>query len=56
MSGRRFGFSRRDTLGLGAGAAATLIVPSVLTSEAWSQEAERHGISGFGDLKYPAYF
>jgi microcin C transport system substrate-binding protein len=56
MSGRRFGFSRRDTLGLGAGAAATLIVPSVLTSEAWSQEAERHGISGFGDLKYPADF
>jgi microcin C transport system substrate-binding protein len=32
------------------------IVPSVLTSEAWSQEAERLGISGFGDLKYPADF
>jgi microcin C transport system substrate-binding protein len=56
MSGRRSGFSRRDTLGLGAGVAATLIVPSVLTSGAWAQDAERHGISGFGDLKYPADF
>ena len=50
------GFTRRNALALGAGAAATLVVPPVLTSEALAQDGERHGMSGFGDLKYPADF
>jgi microcin C transport system substrate-binding protein len=41
---------------LGAGAAATVLVPSVLTSGAVAQDGERHGMSGFGDLKYPPDF
>ncbi len=53
---RRSGLTRRNALALGAGAAATLVVPPVLTSEALAQDAERHGMSGFGDLKYPADF
>jgi microcin C transport system substrate-binding protein len=44
--------SRRDALALGAGAAATLMVPSARAQG----EVERHGISAFGDLKYPADF
>jgi microcin C transport system substrate-binding protein len=44
--------SRREALALGAAAAAT-----VTASPAPSQtEVERHGISAFGDLKYPANF
>jgi microcin C transport system substrate-binding protein len=44
--------TRRDTLVLGAGAAVALSVPRVLAQEA----PERHGMSAFGDLKYPADF
>src|SRR5207245_10859078 len=40
------------TLALGAGALA-----STLARPAWAEEGpERHGISAFGDLKYPAGF
>jgi microcin C transport system substrate-binding protein len=44
--------SRRDALAFGAGAAATVMVPSARAQS----ETERHGISAFGDLKYPADF
>jgi len=44
--------TRRDTLILGAGAAAAMLARPVLAQ----QEPERHGISAFGDLKYPAGF
>ena len=44
--------TRRDTLVLGAGAVAAFTSPSALAQ----QEPERHGISAFGDLKYPADF
>ena len=45
--------SRRDLLVIGAGAMASGAVGSVL---AQSEDAERHGISSFGDLKYAAEF
>jgi microcin C transport system substrate-binding protein len=45
-------WSRRDTLALGAGAAAVLVARPATAQV----EIERHGISGFGDLKYPADF
>jgi microcin C transport system substrate-binding protein len=46
--------SRRHVLGLGAGAAgAAWFRPSVAATEA---ETEAHGLSVFGDLKYPADF
>src|ERR671937_1498841 len=44
--------TRRDTLALGAGALAATIAPAALASEG----PERHGMSAFGDLKYPANF
>jgi microcin C transport system substrate-binding protein len=44
--------TRRDTLLLGAGAIAACATPAALAQE----EPERHGISAFGDLKYPADF
>ena len=44
--------TRRDALALGAGAAAMLAVGPVGAQE----ETERHGMSAFGDLKYPADF
>jgi microcin C transport system substrate-binding protein len=56
MSGRRSSFTRRETLAIGAGAVTTLVVSPVFTSDAWAQDAERHGMSGFGDLKYPPDF
>jgi microcin C transport system substrate-binding protein len=44
--------TRRDTLAFGAGAVAAFVAPPT-----WAQdEPERHGISAFGDLKYPADF
>ncbi len=44
--------TRRHTLALGAGA-----LVSTLARPAWAEEGpERHGISAFGDLKYPAGF
>jgi microcin C transport system substrate-binding protein len=52
--------TRRDTLALGAGAATMLVMrPALGQSEIQAQvqaEVERHGMSGFGDLKYPADF
>ena len=50
--------TRRDTLALGAGAASVLVVrPALGQTEPPAQaEVERHGMSGFGDLKYPADF
>ena len=44
--------TRRDVLALGAGA----IVGARLGAPAQAEEAERHGISAFGDLKYSADF
>jgi microcin C transport system substrate-binding protein len=43
--------SRRETLAVGAGAVATIVV-----RPARAEEGERHGMSAFGDLKYPADF
>jgi microcin C transport system substrate-binding protein len=43
--------SRREALVLGAAAAAT-----AMTSPVPAQTEERHGISAFGDLKYPPDF
>ena len=44
--------TRRHTLALGAGALASTLARSALAEEG----PERHGISAFGDLKYPAGF
>jgi microcin C transport system substrate-binding protein len=44
--------TRRDTLALGAGALAATIAPPALANEG----PERHGMSAFGDLKYPVGF
>jgi microcin C transport system substrate-binding protein len=44
--------SRREALAIGAGAAATIVLRPACAQE----EAERHGMSAFGDLKYPADF
>src|SRR5258708_18662989 len=44
--------TRRDTLALGAGALAVSIVAPAFADEG----PERHGMSSFGDLKYPAAF
>jgi microcin C transport system substrate-binding protein len=51
------GLSRRGLLGVGAGAvvSGTLGWPSGSFAQP-AQDAERHGISAFGDLKYPADF
>ena len=43
--------TRRETLVIGASALASVIIPP-----AQAQESERHGISAFGDLKYPPDF
>jgi microcin C transport system substrate-binding protein len=54
--------TRRQTLALGAGALATFVASRAraqedLTQEVHAQEeTERHGMSAFGDLKYPADF
>ena len=44
--------TRRDTLALGAGALAAAIASPATADEG----PERHGMSAFGDLKYPAGF
>ena len=46
-------FSRRHVLGLGVGALSAM---RLQTSRAAEPGAERHGMSAFGDLKYPADF
>ena len=49
--------SRRAALALGAGSVATTLMPPALVPSARAlEEAERHGMSAFGDLKYPADF
>jgi microcin C transport system substrate-binding protein len=51
---RRFLLSRRQALGLGAGAlGAALLRPAMAASDA---PTDSHGMSVFGDLKYPADF
>ncbi|MEA2938575.1 MAG: microcin transport system substrate-binding protein [Alphaproteobacteria bacterium] len=52
MTRSRADLTRRDTLVLGAGGLATLAVCSATAQD----DPGRHGISGFGDLKYPADF
>lgn len=52
MSRRRRGLSRRRVLEIGAGAVVAAFVPR----SAGAQEVETHGISAFGDLKYPNDF
>ena len=49
------GLSRRKLLGFGAGAVAAGAVGSRLSAQP-AAAAERHGMSAFGDLKYPADF
>jgi microcin C transport system substrate-binding protein len=44
--------TRRDTLALGAAALTSVLAPVAKATES----PERHGISAFGDLKYPADF
>ena len=51
--GRGSAPSRRDVLVLSAGAVVAGIVPP---PKVGAQESERHGISAFGDLGYPADF
>ena len=45
--------TRRDTLLLGVGTIAAFATPAALAQQ---EEPERHGMSAFGDLKYPADF
>ena len=47
--------SRREALALGAGAVAIAMVRTGADRRA-QEEAERHGMSAFGDLKYPPDF
>jgi microcin C transport system substrate-binding protein len=49
---RSWCFTRRDTLAVGAAALTSVIVPVGKAAES----PERHGISAFGDLKYPTDF
>jgi microcin C transport system substrate-binding protein len=49
------GPSRRDVLGIGAGAVVSGAGGFVARAQP-AAEAERHGMSSFGDLKYPADF
>jgi microcin C transport system substrate-binding protein len=48
----RLAATRREALALGAGAVAALMAPPARAQE----EVERHGMSAFGDLKYPPDF
>src|SRR5215831_12449223 len=56
MSLGRKPLSRRRVLVLSAGAMAAPTLPGGLTTAAAADEVETHGISYFGDLKYPADF
>ena len=44
--------TRRNSFAFGAAALTSVLVPIATAAE----PAERHGISAFGDLKYPADF
>ena len=48
--------TRRETLALSAGAATMLVLRPALGQSEGQADAERHGMSGFGDLGYPADF
>jgi len=49
--------TRRDAFALGAGAVVSIMAGDAKSQEEPSgEEPERHGISAFGDLKYPADF
>lgn len=48
--------SRRDLLSLSASALVLAQVPRVAAATRGADETESHGISAFGDLKYPAGF
>ncbi len=50
------GWSRRKVLVIGAGAAAAGLTGGRLAAAQGTADAERHGISAFGDLKYPPDF
>jgi microcin C transport system substrate-binding protein len=47
--------SRRDVLVIAAGAALSGLAPAIVRAQD-KTDAERHGISAFGDLKYPLDF
>jgi microcin C transport system substrate-binding protein len=54
---RTFSLSRRGVLGLGLGALTAARFPVASAAEGGSEAfAEAHGMSAFGDLKYPAHF
>ena len=56
-AGRADGWSRRAALAFGGAAAVSAVTPFTgAGTPAAAQDAEQHGISGFGDLKYPADF
>ncbi len=55
MTARIADVTRRDALILGAGAAASALASPAL-AQTESEPAARHGMSAFGDLKYPADF
>ena len=46
------GFTRRETLAIGTAALASVLTPVAKAAEGH----EHHGISAFGDIKYPADF
>ena len=48
--------SRRSVLTLAAGSAAALALPRLGLAQAAAPSPEVHGLSAFGDLKYPADF
>ena len=48
--------SRREAVMLGAGALAGVLAPVAQAQQLQPAAKERHGLSAFGDLKYPASF
>jgi microcin C transport system substrate-binding protein len=48
--------TRRQAVALGAGALSGVLAPSAWAQEKQPEPKERHGLSAFGDLKYPASF
>ena len=58
MSGpsRRLLLSRRDAVGLGIGALSVPWLPQVAAADGEVASGDIHGLSVFGDLKYPADF
>src|SRR5919202_1583895 len=48
--------TRREAVMLGAGALAGVLAPVAQAQQLQSPAKERHGLSAFGDLKYPASF